>query len=89
MIKWNSFANIKLIFINNYQNQINHYQNQINQLQDDEKSLREKIKKFRADELEHKDIAYEQGATKKGIYSLMDKLIKTGSKIAINISEKI
>jgi len=66
-----------------------HYQNQINQLQDDEKSLREKIKKFRADELEHKDIAYEQGATKKGIYSLMDKLIKTGSKIAINISEKI
>tara|TARA_S200000501_G_C20489835_1_gene597750 strand:- start:109 stop:642 length:534 start_codon:yes stop_codon:yes gene_type:complete len=66
-----------------------HYQNQINQLQDDEKSLREKIKKFRADELEHKDIAYEQGATKKGIYSLMDKIIKTGSKIAINISEKI
>ena len=34
-----------------------HYQNQINQLQDDEKKLREKIKKFRADELEHKDIA--------------------------------
>ena len=66
-----------------------HYQNQINQIQDDEKSLREKIKKFRADELEHKDIAYEQGATKKGIYSLMDKIIKTGSKIAINISEKI
>ena len=66
-----------------------HYQNQINQLEDDEKSLREKIKKFRADELEHKDIAYEQGATKKGIYSLMDKIIKTGSKIAINISEKI
>ena len=66
-----------------------HYQNQINQIEDDEKSLREKIKKFRADELEHKDIAYEQGATKKGIYSLMDKIIKTGSKIAINISEKI
>ena len=66
-----------------------HYQNQINQLEDDEKSLREKIKKFRADELEHKDIAYKQGATKKGIYSLMDKIIKTGSKIAINISEKI
>ena len=66
-----------------------HYQNPINQLQDNEKSLREKIKKFRADELEHKDIAYEQGATKKGIYSLMDKIIKTGSKIAINISEKI
>jgi len=66
-----------------------HYQNQIDQLEDDEKKLREKIKKFRADELEHKDIAYEQGATKKGLYSVMDKIIKTGSKIAINISEKI
>ena len=66
-----------------------HYQSQIDQLQDDEKKLREKIKKFRADELEHKDIAYEHGATKKGFYSVMDKLIKTGSKIAINISEKI
>tara|TARA_B100000674_G_scaffold499156_1_gene542305 strand:+ start:1569 stop:2102 length:534 start_codon:yes stop_codon:yes gene_type:complete len=66
-----------------------HYQNQINKIQDDEKKLKEKIKKFRADELEHKDIAYEQGATKKGIYSIMDKIIKTGSKIAINISEKI
>ncbi len=66
-----------------------HYQSQIEQLQDDEKKLREKIKKFRADELEHKDIAYEHGATKKGFYSLMDKIIKTGSKIAINISEKI
>ena len=38
-----------------------HYQSQIDQLQDDEKKLREKIKKFRADELEHKDIAYEHG----------------------------
>ena len=66
-----------------------HYQSQINQLEDDEKKLREKIKKFRADELEHKDIAYEHGATKKGLYSVMDKIIKTGSKIAINISEKI
>ena len=66
-----------------------HYQSQIDQLQDDEKKLREKIKKFRADELEHKDIAYEHGATKKALYSVMDKIIKTGSKIAINISEKI
>jgi len=37
----------------------------------------------------HKDIAYAEGATKKGMYSILDKLIKTGSKIAINISEKI
>ena len=66
-----------------------HYQNQINQLGSEEKALKKKIIKFRQDELHHKDIAYEKGATKKGIYSIMDKIIKTGSKIAINISEKI
>ncbi len=66
-----------------------HYQNQIEQLEDDEKYLRDKIIKFRKDELHHKDIAYENGATKKGIYSLLDRVIKTGSKIAINISQKI
>ena len=66
-----------------------HYQDQINQIKDDEKELRDKIIKFREDELHHKDIAYEEGATKKGLYSVMDKVIKTGSRIAINISEKI
>ena len=66
-----------------------HYQDQINQLGEDEKELRDKIIKFREDELHHKDIAYEEGASKTGIYSILDKIIKTGSKIAINISEKI
>ena len=66
-----------------------HYLNQINQLEDDENELKKKIIKFREDELHHKDIAYEKGATKKGLYSILDKIIKTGSKIAINISEKI
>ena len=66
-----------------------HYQNQINQLNSDEKKLKEKIIKFRQDELHHKDIAYEKGATKKGLYGILDKVIKTGSKIAINISEKV
>ena len=66
-----------------------HYQDQINQIKDDEKELRDKIIKFREDELHHKNIAYEKGASKKGFYSILDKVIKTGSKIAINISEKI
>ena len=66
-----------------------HYQDQINQIKDDEKELRDKIIKFREDELHHKDIAYEKGASKKGFYFILDKVIKTGSKIAINISEKI
>ena len=66
-----------------------HYANQIKQLKPDEKKLKEKIIKFREDELMHKNIAYDEGATKEGIYSIIDKVIKTGSKIAINISEKI
>ena len=66
-----------------------HYANQIKQLEPDENKLKNKIIKFREDELEHKDIAYEEGATKEGPYSIFDKIIKTGSKIAINISEKI
>ena len=66
-----------------------HYQNRINQLGSDEKVLKKKIIKFREDELHHKDIAYDKGATKKGLYSIMDRIIKTGSKVAISISEKI
>ena len=66
-----------------------HYKNQIDQIGPDEINLRDNIIKFRKDELHHKDIAYENGASKEGFYSIMDKIIKTGSKLAIRISEKI
>ena len=66
-----------------------HYQNQLKKLGNDENELRKKIEKFKNDEADHKNTAYDYGANKSGIYSVMDKLIKTGSKIAINISEKI
>ena len=65
-----------------------HYQNQINQIEDDEIEFREKIIKFRNDELHHKNIAYDEGASKEGPYRILDEIIKTGSKIAIKISEK-
>ena len=42
-----------------------HYLDQINQLGPEEEELKKKITKFRQDELDHKDIAYEEGATKK------------------------
>ena len=55
--------------------------NQIKQLGADEKKLKEKIEKFRLDELHHKNIAYEKGANqKKVLYSILDKIIKTGSR---------
>ena len=55
--------------------------------QDEE--LKKKIIKFRQDELDHKNIAYESGATKTGLYNILDKVIKTSSRVAIAISEKI
>ena len=66
-----------------------HYKNQTYKLNEDEIKLKEKIIKFRDDELSHKDIAYEGGASKDGVYGLLDKIIKTYSRIAIKISEKI
>ena len=66
-----------------------HYQNQLKKLGSDEKDLKKKIEEFKKDEINHKNIAYKTGATNKGLYSIMDKVIRTGSRIAITISEKI
>tara|TARA_Y100001949_G_scaffold160496_1_gene152155 strand:+ start:97 stop:630 length:534 start_codon:yes stop_codon:yes gene_type:complete len=66
-----------------------HYENQLGKIGEDEKDLKTKIEKFKGDEVNHKNIAYESGASRTGIYSIMDKIIRTGSKIAITISEKI
>ena len=66
-----------------------HYKNQTYELHEDEKELKKKIIKFRDDELNHKDIAYESGASKDGLYGVLDKIIKTSSRLAIKISKKI
>jgi len=66
-----------------------HYKDQLKKLGNDEKDLKAKIEKFKEDEIEHKNMAYEAGVTNKGFYSIMDKVIRTGSRIAITISEKI
>ncbi len=66
-----------------------HYKSQLNKLGDDEKDLKKSISKFRDDEIEHKNIAYGTGATKEGLYFILDKIIQTSSKAAIKVSEKI
>ena len=66
-----------------------HYKDQTYKLGKDEENLKKKIMKFRQDELDHKNIAYDNGATKKGVFGILDKIIKTSSRIAITISEKI
>ena len=66
-----------------------HYKDQLKKLGNDEKDLKKKIEEFKRDEVHHKNTAYESGATNKGLYSIMDKIVRTGSRIAITISEKI
>ena len=66
-----------------------HYKKQIDKLGDDEKELKKNIEKFRQEEIDHKNEAYDKGATKDGLYSILDKIIRTSSKAAIKISEKI
>ena len=67
----------------------NHYKNQLDKLGEDEKELKKNISRFRDEEIEHKNTAYDKGATKMGPYSILDKIIQTSSKIAIKVSEKI
>ena len=66
-----------------------HYQNQLKKLGNDEMNLKAQIEKFKGEEIDHKNTAYKAGATNKGLYSIMDKVVRTGSRIAITISEKI
>ena len=49
-----------------------HYENQLKKLGNDEMELKSKIEKFKGDEVNHKNIAYELGATNDGVYSIMD-----------------
>ena len=67
----------------------NHYKKQLDKLGDDEKELKKSIEKFRQEEIDHKNEAYNKGATKDGLYSILDKIIRTSSRAAIKISEKI
>jgi len=66
-----------------------HYKDQLDKLGDDEKNLKKSISKFRDDEIDHKNTAYDKGATKDGLYFFLDKIIQTTSKAAIKVSEKI
>ena len=66
-----------------------HYAGQSEQLGDDEADLRATIDRFRADELEHRDIGLAHGAELAPAYPLLSAAIKTGCKLAIWLSERI
>ena len=66
-----------------------HYQGQAERLGDAEPDLARTIAEFRADELQHRDMALEQGAREALGYELVSAIVKTGSRVAIWLSERL
>ena len=66
-----------------------HYQKQANYLGQDESELRNTIVQTRNEELEHRDIALDEGAKDAPLYEPMRFAIKKGAKLAIWLSERI
>ncbi|WP_026988691.1 demethoxyubiquinone hydroxylase family protein [Fodinicurvata fenggangensis] len=67
-----------------------HYAEQSEDLADEpqEKDLRKTIEKFRAEELEHRDIGLEHEAEQATGYEALSAAIKTGSRLAIWLSKR-
>jgi ubiquinone biosynthesis monooxygenase Coq7 len=66
-----------------------HYAGQLDELGEREPELRQAVEKFRAEELEHRDIGLEHGAEQAPAYRLLYQAIKTGCRVAIAISERV
>ena len=65
-----------------------HYGDQLDQLGDDEPELRQTVAEFRADELGHRDTGLEQGAEDMAGYAPFTMAVKTGTRMAIWLSER-
>ncbi len=66
-----------------------HYEDQLHKLPAHENDLKKKIKKFQAEELEHRDIGIDHGAERAPAYELLYRAISTGCKAAIWISKRL
>ena len=68
-----------------------HYAQQRDWLAAEEKEpeLVEMIERFRQEEVEHRDIGYENGAEDAPAYPLLTGAIKRGSKLAIWLAERV
>jgi 3-demethoxyubiquinol 3-hydroxylase len=66
-----------------------HYSKQIAQLGKDEPELAKTCEKFRLEELEHRETGLEHDAEKAPGYEALKGLVKTGSRLAIWISERV
>ncbi len=66
-----------------------HYASQVSTLGDDEGELRETFERFRQEEVEHRNTGLEHEAEKTPGYEALTGLIKTGSRLAIWLSERV
>jgi ubiquinone biosynthesis monooxygenase Coq7 len=66
-----------------------HYRGQAEHLGDADPALSETIETFRADELRHREAAIAHGATEALGYELIAAFVKTGSRLAIWLSERL
>ena len=66
-----------------------HYAGQIEELADRDPELAADLRRFREDELAHRDIAVEQGARDAPGYALLSAMIRAGCRTAIKVSEKL
>ncbi len=66
-----------------------HYAEQAAALGDDEAALKSDIERFRAEELEHRDIGLANEAELTPGYRLLHAAIKTGCRVAIKVTERV
>ncbi|MGH7061852.1 MAG: demethoxyubiquinone hydroxylase family protein, partial [Stellaceae bacterium] len=66
-----------------------HYRGQLERLGDADPQLAQSIEEFRADELQHRAVALENGAGEALGYELIAAVVKTGSRFAIWLSERL
>ncbi|MCW5731658.1 MAG: demethoxyubiquinone hydroxylase family protein [Alphaproteobacteria bacterium] len=66
-----------------------HYARQAEALAGREPELRAAIEEFRRDEIEHRDLAREEGAREAPAYPVLTGAVKAGSRLAIWLSERI
>ncbi len=66
-----------------------HYGAQAERLGEDEADLRRVIEEFRADETRHRDLGLEHGAEQAPAYPLLSAAIRSGSRLAIWLAERI
>lgn len=66
-----------------------HYAAQLAELGDDDPELAADIAEFRAEEVEHRDLARQHGAERAPAYPLLTAAIRAGCRVAIGLSKRM